>query len=521
MGAGVCGGMGKRSITDHEIGLIKTMLARGMANNSIQFYFNRQDRPVNSGRITGIRQRAYGPEVAKASDAELTEFLANFTSAEPTTTVVEIEGAAALTSLPMDEGTMRSLFQRGTDGRWFFIKGESDEFECKENFNIRNFSKPLKTIAGFANNRGGYLLFGVKDLPHSFEVCGLADDRFAETDQNRFSQTIRSALAPTPRFEVATIQLDGLKVGIIHVDPHSSKPVIASKNEGDVVEGSIYYRYPGETKAISYSDLRAILDERDLLSREAILPMVQRLLELGPGNALVANLADGQLEGGARPILIDPASLEQIKFIKEGAFDEIDGAPTLKVIGDAQVVAEGGVLPVRTVREEITVEAILRNFIGRNVVEQPFAYFRQVSHETGWISPVFYYLHLAGKTRKEAASVLRASKNAKPKCRAELTKLLAGKRSLYSKLGGNRSIMFNRILTTPNLNISDLGQAKAICSALTGMTEADAGGFDQFHSLLSQCLKLWEASEGDRDLLAYIRRAASRLDEVEYGPRVH
>uniref|UniRef100_UPI0024AC928C ATP-binding protein n=1 Tax=unclassified Sphingopyxis TaxID=2614943 RepID=UPI0024AC928C len=492
--------MGKRSITDREIGLIKAMLARGMANNSIQFYFNRQDRPVNSGRITGIRQRKYGPEVAKADDAALTEFLANFTSAEPTATVVEIEGAATAPALPMDETILRSLFRRKAGGRWFLIKGESDEFECKENFNIRNFSKPLKTIAGFANNRGGYLLFGIKDLPHSFEVCGLADDRFVETDQNKFSQTIRSALAPTPRFEVATIQLDGLKVGIIHVEPHNSKPVIACKNEGDVVEGAIYYRYSGETKTISYADLRAILDERDLHSREAILPMVRRLLELGPSNALVANLADGQLEGGKRPILIDPASLEQIKFIKEGAFDEIDGAPTLKVIGDAKVVPEGSVLPVRTVREEITVEAILRNFISRNAVEQPFAYFRQISHEAGWISPVFYYLHLAGKTRKEAAGALRASKNAKPKCREELIKLLAGKRSLYSKLGGNRSNTFGRIVTTPNLEVIDSRQAKAICLALTGMTEADAGCFDQFHSLLSQCLRLWENSDGDREL---------------------
>lgn len=512
--------MGKRSITDEEIGLIKAMLARGMANNSIQFYFNRQDRPVNSGRITGIRQRKYGPEVPKASEATLSEFLANFTSAEPTAMVMEIEGTASAPAEPMDERTLKSFFRQEADGRWFFTKGESDKFECKENFNIRNFSKPLKTIAGFANNRGGYLLFGVKDLPYSFEVNGLADDRFAETDQNKFSQTIRSALAPTPRFEVGTIQLDSLKVGIIHVDPHGSKPVIACKNEGDVVEGAIYYRYSGETKAISYADLRVILDERDLRSREAILPMVQRLLELGPNNALVANLADGQLEGGARPILIDPTSLEQIKFIKEGAFDEVDGAPTLKVVGDAHVVPSGSVLPVRTVREEITVEAILRNFISRSSVEQPFAYFRQVSHEVGWVSPIFYYLRMAGKTRKEAITALRSNKNAKPKCRTELIKLLTGKRSLYAKLGGNRSATFNRIVSTPALEVTDLRQAKTICSALTGMTDADAGFFDQFHSLLAQCLTLWETSEGDRDLLACIRRAASRLDEVEYGTKV-
>ena len=40
-----------RSISDEEIGLIKALLARGERNVDIQFYFNRQDRPVNSGRI--------------------------------------------------------------------------------------------------------------------------------------------------------------------------------------------------------------------------------------------------------------------------------------------------------------------------------------------------------------------------------------------------------------------------------------------------------------------------------------
>jgi hypothetical protein len=143
-----------------------------------------------------------------------------------------------------------------------------------------------------------------------------------------------------------------------------------------------------------------------------------------------------------------------------------------------------------------------------------------VSHEIGWIAPVFYYLHMAGKTRKEAISALRANKNAKPKSRTELIKLLTGKRSLYAKLGESRFVTFNRIVGTPNVEISDLRQAKAVCSALTGMTEADSAFFDRFYSLLAQCLTLWEASDGDRDLLAYIRRAASRLDEVEYGAKV-
>ena len=65
--------MAKRSVTDTEIGLIKAMLARGMKNRDIQFYFNRQDRPVNSGRITQIRGGTYGTECAQATESEIRE----------------------------------------------------------------------------------------------------------------------------------------------------------------------------------------------------------------------------------------------------------------------------------------------------------------------------------------------------------------------------------------------------------------------------------------------------------------
>jgi Putative DNA-binding domain len=512
--------MAKRSITDDEIGLIKAMLGMGMKNKDIQFYFNRQDRAVNSGRITGIRDGSYGHEVASAKVDEATLFIAGFT---PSGIVSPLIGAAPQTAEPRDpiaDGVLRSFFAKDVDGFWCCTAGETDEFECKENFNLRGFGKPLKTIAGFANNRGGYLFFGVKDKPEGFAVCGLSDDRFTDTDQNKFTQTIRAALEPTPRFRIATLTLDSMKVGVIHIEAHNSKPVIAGKTEGELIEGFIYYRYPGETRPICYADLRAILDERDQQSREAILPMVQRLLELGPHDAMVANLADGQLEGGKRPILIDPHSLEQIKFIREGEFDEVDGAPTLRVIGDAQTVPAEILSPVRTIREEVTVDAILRNFINRTPVEQPLSYFKQVSHEQGYTLPIFYYLHLAGQSRKEAAATLRSYKNARENSRVEIVKLLTGRRTLHSKLGGTRGATFNRVYNDPETMITAPRQARDICSALTGMWESDAPKIDHFHNLLQMSLAVWEANDGDKDLLAYIRRAAARLDEIEYGALV-
>lgn len=360
--------MARRSITNEEIGLIKAMLARGMANKAIQFYFNRPDRAVNSGRISGIKHRDYGPEVPKASDEALAAFLATFKAPELASPGIVIETAIVGPTDPMDEKFLRSFFSKNSDGAWRCNAGETDEFECKQNFNLRGFGKPLRTIAGFANNRGGYIFFGVKDKPDDFAVCGLADDRFTQTDQNKFSQTIRSVLEPTPRFRVASIALDDALVGVIYVEPHHSKPVIASKCEGEVAEGAIYFRYSGESKLIRYSDLRAILDERDQQSREAILPMVQKLLELGLVDAMVANLASGQLEGGNRPIMIDPQSLERIKFIREGEFDEVDGAPTLRVIGEAETIPAQIQLPVQTFAKRLqSTQFCATSSIGRQL----------------------------------------------------------------------------------------------------------------------------------------------------------
>ena len=168
--------MPKRSITDTEIALIKAMLARGMKNRDIQFYFNRQDRPVNSGRITGIRDATYGPEVPTASDGLLEEFLAGFKAA----TV----GAVINTTMSTRELTVakraRDMFeQRGRSG-WFLKTHETAVAECKETFRLapeNRFADPLRSIAGLANNTGGFVFFGVKELPdRSLQVEGLADN---------------------------------------------------------------------------------------------------------------------------------------------------------------------------------------------------------------------------------------------------------------------------------------------------------------------------------------------------------
>ncbi|HZK99281.1 MAG TPA: hypothetical protein VFC47_05230 [Caulobacteraceae bacterium] len=53
--------------------------------------------------------------------------------------------------------------------------------------------------------------------------------------------------------------------------------------------------------------------------------------------------------------------------------------------------------------------------------------------------------------------------------------------------------------------------------ALTGLTEDDSAIFDYANALVGQALEMWTA---DRDFLGVIRKAASRLDELTFGPTV-
>lgn len=241
--------MAKRSITDLEISLIKAMIDRRMKNKDIQFFFNRPDRSVNSGRISNIHSGKYGSSknILAASDAELDEFISNF-QAEKFSATISVpakkeEGIAAAS--PIDHALIASMFKKKTSGGWYFIFGESDRHECKEGFGLKHADKWLRAVAALANNAGGYVLFGVRDkykkgnkvAPDSNKVIGLGDDsEFENADPADFTKRIKAPFDPTPRVETTLFEIDGLKIGVFYVHQHQSRPVIATKNEGNLVK---------------------------------------------------------------------------------------------------------------------------------------------------------------------------------------------------------------------------------------------------------------------------------------------
>lgn len=510
--------MTKRTITDEEIALIKAMLGRGMKNKDIQFFFNRQDRAVNSGRITDIGNGKYSNSslIAAATDAELKRFMDSFGAAD--ITAPESQAGSSLPHSSTSPEVVTSLFHKGADGVWRLTEGESDTTECKAGFGLKHSHQWVKAIAALANNRGGYVLLGVADGGHkgaagqdlSYAVVGIDSGEFAKIDPADITNKLRSVLDPTPRIEIAARDIGGTSIGVIHVEQHPSRPIIAQKADGDKIrEGDIFYRYPGQSIRIKYSDLRAMLDERDRQARMDVMPMVERLLALGPQRAMVADLAEGVLGDGRQKIVIDPELINRINFIREGAFDEVGGAPTLKLVGEVVTFDQESIQS----RGVITDDIVLRNFLSGQTVSQPKEYIRYaaVGGHAAWL-PVGYFAGKAGLSREGVRKLITALPGMSARKRSLLTRIGKTDAARTEILGAPKAILQqlkNGTLTEP----TDVKSAENIAQAICGLKSAGPFTADDLLTLLQRCLAVIDVS-GKTNALSYVRRAACRIDEL-------
>ncbi len=502
-----------RTITDREIALIKAMIARGMKNADIQFFFNRPDRRVNSGRISTIADGTYSnsASISAAADDELNVFLSDHSpSADmPAVARISIEGDAE----PSAGTLLRAMFAQDGAGDWRLEAGETDCAECKQSFSLRNAAPWLRAAAALANNRGGYIFFGVadKDAAGGCKAVGLANDDFRNTDPGDIAARLRGSFEPTPRFRKDVIKIDGKAIGVLHIEQHESRPIIATKNDGsggEIKEGDIFYRYPGASRRISYGDLRTILDERDARTRDNLLPMVQRLLELGPERAMIADLAEGKLIDGKASIELSEEIIERLTLVKEGEFREQAGAPALRLIGDVKVAT-----PVSVKKGIITRDDMRRAFLADELNADAIDYLRVAVELSGsdWL-PLRYFARKANMSRAELLAFIDGS-SGPPKQRALCRERLSSRDKAYTEAKGPSRSICTQLAAGEVVMPDDAKAVRYIAQAIQGLGRPLRTEPALLKSLLSQCLVLATASE-EPFTRSVVRRAIARLDEL-------
>jgi hypothetical protein len=506
----------KRSITDIEIGLIKAMLLRSMKNKDIQFYFNRQDRAVNSGRITQIRDGTYGPETTTASEDELNVFLSSFKPSE----IGAVVNEAALQREPTLSEQAVALFVRGRAG-WFLSSHETDRVECKETFCLKpeaRFADPLRSIAGLANNAGGFIFFGVTELTDGLlQATGLSTDAFQLTDPAEINRCLAGALHPVPTFSTFIIALEDIKVGVIHVEKHEHPPVMATKNiNTEIKEGAIYYRYVGETRVIKPGELQQIISYRE---QKAVAEFSRRMARIAVGSAATLDLDTGKVEGREGSFLIDEQLLPKIQFLRKGHFNEEIGAPALRLIGDVSTVKSG---QRETVRTNVTSEAVLLNFLKVSPVAEPMQYIMHSAHTARTWLPLFYYAKLSKLPLDEIVSTLLAEPPTYKQQRdASIARLngtgLSASTRAVGKVQSELTALLNGELTAP-LHINEVAR---IAQAIQAIPSDTTTHFDWLKSILLAAYELTSGTSAQSKLArSLIYRAACRLDELEYGSSI-
>lgn len=503
----------KISISAEEIALIKAMQRRGLAFTRIQAYFSHPNRLVNSFRLAEIRDGVLGADVEAASDEGLDEFLLAYEKARSGIDAAAITASQKAGQEHLD--AVRALFEERKGG-WFFIGEETDDRECKENFNIRHLGKVLRARAALANNKGGRILFGVRDSDKL--VTGIKADAWDTLDPADISQRVTSAIQPVPEYRRFRVELGHVSVGVLEVSRSSVRPAIAIKNDGDsFAEGTIYYRYVGESKAAKPGEIEQMIRERERYAVQAAAAMIAKR---AAGEVAILDLDTGVADGPVASFIIDEDLLNKVQFVREGQFVEKDGAPSLKLVGEVRPIGARHIVEEREriVREAISDADVARNFLEQSPVEFPYEYIRHLLHtQRRWL-PVFYYAKLSGLSVDALADKLALEPAGYPANRTALFERLRGELSAFQSPSAQVLSIAQKIESGTIPTLSTPSDVMAAARAVAGLRSAD---FGQVSALLSQCLlKTQGGDDRSKAIRSMIYRAVCRLDEIAFATKI-
>jgi hypothetical protein len=228
---------------------------------------------------------------------------------------------------------------------------ESSQVEFKQSFS-KNTKSYVKSVCAFANNKGGYIVFGVGDSPRSPIGLGKKYDIFNNYDSKDFATTIQNCLSINIDFELysfeQTINTEKKVFGVLKISESSQKPVICkiSDHDAKLREGAIYFRYNSKSEEIKAQDLVNLIQLEKDKEKEKFLDTIQKIAEIGVGKVGVFSY-DGEIFAGERKVIIDEKIIKKLKFIKKGHFVEKDGAPALVLKGEIKDMKSAEVIGIQ------------------------------------------------------------------------------------------------------------------------------------------------------------------------------
>lgn len=280
-------------------------------------------------------------------------------------------------------------------------------------------------MAAFANNRGGFIVFGVEASPHRLK--GVNSNRFNELDPAQVTTFLRDHLSPEIEWDLGVIEFHGVELGYLYTFEAAEKPVIATRTSGaELKDGEIYYRYKAQSTQVRFGELRRIVEARLAREREAWMHHLQAISRAGPLNVGILDTLEGQIHSGGPPFLIDEDLVRKLRFVRRGKFAESTGKPTLRLIGDLQAIS--GPVKQRTIQVGIHFEDLVSAFLAQRHLtpEESRSYLEETAFQVSHLVPIFYFLDRSGLSIGEAVDLIKSAKTSFSGIRSRLVRRLEG-----------------------------------------------------------------------------------------------
>jgi hypothetical protein len=231
---------------------------------------------------------------------------------------------------------------------------ENQELEYKQQFNFAGLAEYFRDFAAFANNKGGFLIFGVKDSPRV--PVGLSDNaknQFEKIDPEKITGYLLNIFSAEISWDQCVVSKDGMDFGVFEIEESENKPIIAKTNEGreNIIKSSeIYYRYGGRTQKIEYAELKRILELNIDRNNKNWRELISKISRFGPQNVALLDTKSGLLSHGNSGIfLIDEDLIEKLNSGGDME-DQKQGLP--------KYILKRDLYPVKTIEKQVEIDKL-------------------------------------------------------------------------------------------------------------------------------------------------------------------
>lgn len=422
---------------------------------------------------------------------------------------------------------------RQVENKLHVLTRESSTKEFKENFTWGSIGLYARTMAAFANARGGYIFFGVTDNPRI--AVGLSDrakSDFDNLDQAKLTEGLNRIFSPEVHWKLGLIELPlGCTVGAIYTFEADDKPIIArtgyQQQNAKLSEGDIPYRYNSRSERIKFPELKRLLEDAKLREQRAMMRHMEALIRAGAANAAILDFSANALQGpSGQRVMIDENLIDRISFIKEGQFDEVAGAPALKLVGELQPATSITLGTERIVRSALSSDDVLNDFLERGNVGNPEQYIRQTVTGTTGFLPVQYYRALAQMSHEDLLSFVSEIATRSPAKKKLIERLTTGDDmkapppSISSQHSSTveRRAYYEQLVSgqIEKVQFSTPANAQYFLDAVKSLDDTEIA------EIVDELLKLMkrtfiESYSSNAKVADALRRAACRVDSAMYG----